>query len=414
MTNPPWNSGAPGQHGQGGGQGQFGNQGGQQPPQGSWGGQQQGGPHAPTAQFPQVGQGSFGTAGTPGYGTPASGAGGQSYGPGAGSPGQTGHAPGYGAPSPQGSGGYPGRAGGYGTPAGPGQVFGQQNPYGQPTSTAPAFAGLHVGAGAAPTPTRKRGPGLFIALGAGALVLLLVLGGVIGEFVTRGNVTGDLAQRAENAKIGFADTTFSGGYDVRIDGFSVLAQVLGGKFDRVALDGRDLKAHDAPVDLNWTVTGMPTDHSAPSDSIHTELSYSVDALTAAVTAALEASDSDKKWDYSVSPASGNSMEVSVSAKGGKAGITYRVEYAVQDGKLMMTFRDQNLVFDSTKIPLGDSDPVEVEVCKDVEEVEVKVTDATISKEGATFGWTVTGGGARVDRLESIGNCLSLTPDALKD
>ena len=352
-----------------------------------------------------AGQASFGQPQQGGYGQPPQGGFGQppqqsSYGqpPAQGSYGQPQQGS-FGQPPQQGSFGQP-QQGSYGQPA---------SPYAQPTPTMP----LPFGASGQPAPagpqagSRKRpGAGLWIGLGAGALVLLLVLGAVIGEFVTRGNVNGQLQAKADAIATSLAEgVEIEGSFTPSVEGFSYLTQQLAGRYDHITFAGHDLTLDGAPARLTFDAYGVPSDLAGAATRIQVDREIPADAFVAwlASQSASEDNDFTGMDDVQVTFNDG-SVTVRSEYPELQTSFEYTYELRAENGVFVSQMTGGEMVLFGSSIDLSADDPVELPMCDGVADVQGEALDLAVTTEGITQSWAVTGGGATLDNLGAIGGC----------
>ncbi|WP_424467322.1 LmeA family phospholipid-binding protein [Pseudoclavibacter helvolus] len=350
---------------------------GQQPGQGQHPGY---GQQHPGQRQPPQGQG-FGQG--PGYGQPQHG--------------QQPH-PGYGQP-PQGP--------AYGQPQQPSFVQPQGGAYGQQ----PAFGGVgqpphgqQPGAwNGAQAPQGKR-PRPWYAqwwLWTGVGIAVVVGGLVIGEVVARGNVTSALEEQASKIVIdNYGENAAPTEYEVTVDGFSVLAQVLTGKIEHATMTS----VGDEGITVGIDLTGIDASLDGPVDATRVDLSVATEVLDG-VPAALQGEESEINTDSYETTISYGDDVINIEAISGTGEFQVKVEselgYETADGKLFVT-SDSSMTLFGTSIPFGSNEKVEVPTCQD-SELEATVTDASVSSEAITFSWQVDG--AKLTELPAVADCL---------
>lgn len=286
-ANPNSGSGGSGQFGPAaGGFGQPGQSGYGQPASGGYGqgapGQQGNyGQHGVAGQQAGAGQqGSYGQQGAPGrqggFGPPAGyGQGGQTPPPAFGQPAGPAQQTGFGQPA------APGQQAGFGQPArqfGPGQGAGAQQ-FGQPGGTQ-GYGQQGFGAQPGAPAKKKMSTGLLVALGAAALVVLLVAGVVIGEFVTRSNVNSDLAEKTGSISLaqGDGEVQIEGDYEVSVAGFSYLASSIGGTYEHISFTGVEQTFNGKPFESSFDAYGVPSDLAGPAERIEFRMFFSAETF----------------------------------------------------------------------------------------------------------------------------------------
>ncbi|GGA59075.1 hypothetical protein GCM10011490_06310 [Pseudoclavibacter endophyticus] len=358
------------------------------------------------AQTSGHGQPAYGQPGhtQPGYGQPGQGQYGQpSFGqPGQGQYGQ----PGYGQPGSYGS-PTPGYAQGS-APGAPPQPFGQQAPSGAPGQPGnlgqPGYGAMTGGAPA--SGTKKPRMALWISLGAAALVVLLVAGVVIAEFVTRGNVTGDLEAKAEAISISHGDSTVEGTYDVSVDGFSFLSQQVGGSYDHIAFSGVDQTLNGQPYSSSFDAYGVPSDLSGPAERIEFNSHRPVDAIQGLLAEDDDADAEAGAGESTVELGDGQIIS-SYSYSSGGYEISYELVYEirVEDGEFVSQVMSSKINIFGSVSESGEEEPQTMPVCEDQDGLEGEAKEATISPDGVTLVWSVTGERATLDNLGDIAGCV---------
>lgn len=58
------------------------------------------------------------------------------------------------------------------------------------------------------------------------------------------------------------------------------------------------------------------------------------------------------------------------------------------------------------LDLGPGDPSTSSLCADIDGLDGEALEATITPEGVTYKWQVTGEGATLDNLNSVVHCLA--------
>ncbi|MFK4730236.1 DUF2993 domain-containing protein [Agromyces mediolanus] len=125
----------------------------------------------------------------------------------------------------------------------------------------------------APKPKSKR-------RGLRALVIVLVVVVVLGvAAVVADGIARGIAQQQVAAKIQERlPESVQGDVDVRIGGFSVIAQYLSGRMDEVELTAPALEVRGAPVAVDLTLHGVPVDLEQPVGRLSAKVSIDEDAL----------------------------------------------------------------------------------------------------------------------------------------
>ena len=111
--------------------------------------------------------------------------------------------------------------------------------------------------GASARKSRHRGLGTVIVAG------LVVVGLVAAFFVVDGGLRSYAEDRIEQEIASNLPDTVTGDVAVSVGGFSVIAQYLGGSFDRVALESRALTVDGVPASVHVVATDVPLDQSQP-------------------------------------------------------------------------------------------------------------------------------------------------------
>lgn len=374
---PAYGQGGQAQGGQTQGQG-FGAQGGQPAP-GSGYGAQTSGYGAQTSGYGAPTQGSGFGGQTSGYGGQTSGYGGQSTG--------------YGAPPQQ-----VGAPGGFGRPASPYGPPATQGGYAQPGPQ--AFAGLQQG-GPAASAKKKPGAGLWITLGAIGLVVLLAVGAVVAEFVTRGGVDGDLQAKADAIGLEIGGESVEGGYAVEVDAGLYLPQKMGGTFDAVTISGVEQTVAGAPFSVSFVATEVPADLAGPAASIETTMIIPEEAFLAQMT---ELDDEDSELETVVELGDG-SYVIRQSATDLDIEFEYVYTIGVENGVFVETLTEVTLTLWGESTTDKPNTTTELPICEDLDGVEAEARDATVTPDGLTISWGVTGEGATLDNLGPIGGCV---------
>lgn len=128
----------------------------------------------------------------------------------------------------------------------------------------------------ASSPSQKTGRK--IAIVAGVVVVLLAGVLILVDWLARGVaesvVESELEQRMPE--------TIDGDVDVSIGGFSMIAQYLAGRFDRIELDAPDLVVGDVPVSAHLVAESVPTDRSLPVGHMTGTVTVTQESLTSLI------------------------------------------------------------------------------------------------------------------------------------
>lgn len=323
-------------------------------------------PPSPYAQPPRV-PGAPVPTGLPGAGQP-----------GAGQPGQQ---------APQG----PGLQG----PGAQGQSWQGQAPGGMPPH-------LNQAGQQSPAKRSSKTP-LFIVLGAAALVILLVAGAVIGEFVTRGNVSGRLQAVATAMSVTHGpDGAVQGGYDYSVDAALYLPQVLSGSYDRVTFTGVSQTLGGQAFESTIDLYGLSSSLSGPAERIEVQTNAAPGSLDEWLVEL--AGQSDENYEMTVELLDGQAR-ISYSFTYVDATFDYYVEIRTDGSGFVAQVINSTMTIGGTPLSLGEEPPVDLNMCEDVSGIETTADSVTISPEGISFAWTVTGEGATLDNLGAIASCV---------
>lgn len=134
--------------------------------------------------------------------------------------------------------------------------------------------------GAAPSPSRSgRTTGRVLLV---LLVVVLVLGAiaVVADIVVRQVAQQQIAASIEQE----LPEGVEGEVDVRIGGFSVIAQYLSGRMDEVELSAPELAVQGSPMAVRIVGRGVPTDLSKPVGHLDGTITIGQDSLNALVDA----------------------------------------------------------------------------------------------------------------------------------
>lgn len=323
--------------------------------------------------------------------------------------------PGQGQPPQQQPGyGQPQQGGGYGRP--PAQQ--QQAAFGQPQLGQQQGAGYgqvalaggqpphgqHPGAWQGGQPPQGKKPRPWYAqwwLWTGVGVLVIAGGLVIGEVVTRANVTSALEEQASKIVVdNYGEDVTPAEFAVTVDGFSVLAQVLSGKIEHATMTSQDEEGVTVAINL----TGIDASLEGPVDKTTVDLSVATELLKE-IPSALQGEDSEiDTSDYETTITYGDDV-INIEAVSGTGEWQVKVEselgYEATDGNLFVT-SDSSMTLFQTKIPFGSNEKVEIPTCAD-SELEAQVTEAGISKDAITFSWQVDG--AKLTELPAVVDCV---------
>jgi hypothetical protein len=136
--------------------------------------------------------------------------------------------------------------------------------------------------------SRRRGLGAFLVTG------LVVLGLVGAFFVIDGGLRSYAEGQVEQEIAANLPETVTGDVTVSIGGLSVIAQYLGGSFDRVALESEALTVDGVPASVHVVATDVPLESSEPVGDLRGIIDLDPDALNTLLARALpsDAPDSD--------------------------------------------------------------------------------------------------------------------------
>ena len=122
----------------------------------------------------------------------------------------------------------------------------------------------------------------------GALVVagLVVVGLVAAYFVLDGGLRSYAENQIEQEIASNLPDTVTGDVAVSVGGFSVIAQYLGGSFDRVALEAGALSVDGVPASVHVVATDVPLDQSQPVGDLRGIVDLEPDAINALLSRSL--------------------------------------------------------------------------------------------------------------------------------
>ncbi|WP_104099687.1 DUF2993 domain-containing protein [Cryobacterium sp. M96] len=128
--------------------------------------------------------------------------------------------------------------------------------------------------------SRRRGLGAFIVAG------LVVVGLVAAFFFVDGGLRSYAEGQIEQEIASNLPDTVTGDVAVSIGGLSVIAQYLGGSFDRVALESGTLTVDGVPASVHVVATDVPLDQSQSVGDVRGIIDLEPDALNTLLSQAL--------------------------------------------------------------------------------------------------------------------------------
>ncbi|TFD31220.1 DUF2993 domain-containing protein [Cryobacterium cryoconiti] len=128
--------------------------------------------------------------------------------------------------------------------------------------------------------SRRRGLGAFVVAG------LVVLGLVAAFFFIDGGLRGYAEGQVEQEIAANLPETVTGHVSVSIGGLSVIAQYLGGSFDRVALESEALTVDGVPASVHVVATDVPLESSEPVGDLRGIIDLEPAALSTLLARAL--------------------------------------------------------------------------------------------------------------------------------
>lgn len=131
--------------------------------------------------------------------------------------------------------------------------------------------GAASGMGDAARSGRRTGRVLLVLL---AVVLVLGAIAVVADLVVRSVAQQRVAAEIEQK----LPEGVEGAVDVRIGGFSVIAQYLSGRMDELELSAPELQVNGTPVDARVVMHGVPTDLAQPVGRVSASLTIDEDSL----------------------------------------------------------------------------------------------------------------------------------------
>ncbi|MCY7289290.1 MAG: DUF2993 domain-containing protein [Cryobacterium sp.] len=141
--------------------------------------------------------------------------------------------------------------------------------------------------------SRRRGLGAFIVSG------LVVLGLVGAFFFIDGGLRSYAEGQIEEEIAANLPETVTGGVSVSLGGLSVIAQYLGGSFDRVALQSEALNVDGVPASVHVVATDVPLDQSQPVGDLRGIIDLEPDALNTLLSQALPSDAPDASVELGV-------------------------------------------------------------------------------------------------------------------
>ncbi|MDO5052781.1 MAG: LmeA family phospholipid-binding protein, partial [Pseudoclavibacter sp.] len=294
--------------------------------------------------------------------------------------------------------------GGFAQTGQPGGGFGQGGasaPYG-PAQSAPLGGPAGVG-------KKRRGPLIAVLVSAG-LVVLLVLGGVIAELVTRSGVEGELREQAD-AIVGETEaegSTVAGGFLVEVHASSYLMQKLSGRFEHITMRGEGMTINGKNYDVVYDIYDLPADLKGPAGRIEVSLHVADDQFLGLVNeqASDDGSGGDSLPQDKMEIALGDG-KYTVSYDAGEGyGFEGEASLAVESGKFVIKPGKQTLLLPSGNIDItteGESN--QLPTCEQESPADVEALEVDISPDGLSAKWQATGPEATLDNLGSFGLCI---------
>ncbi|HSP52053.1 MAG TPA: DUF2993 domain-containing protein [Cryobacterium sp.] len=128
--------------------------------------------------------------------------------------------------------------------------------------------------------SRRRGLGAFVVTG------LVVVGLVAAFFLVDGGVRSYAEGQIEQEIASNLPDTVTGDVAVSLGGVSVIAQYLGGSFDRVALESSALTVDGVPASVHVVATDVPLDQTEPVGDVRGIVDLEPDALNTLLSQSL--------------------------------------------------------------------------------------------------------------------------------
>lgn len=122
-----------------------------------------------------------------------------------------------------------------------------------------------------PRPKRRGLRALVIVL---VVVVVLGVAAVVADGIARGIAQQQVAAQIQQK----LPERVQGDVDVRIGGFSVIAQYLSGRMDEVELSAPELEVRGAPVAVDVTLHGVPVDLAEPVGRLSARVTIGQEAL----------------------------------------------------------------------------------------------------------------------------------------
>jgi hypothetical protein len=136
--------------------------------------------------------------------------------------------------------------------------------------------------------SRRRGLGAVVVAG------LVVLGLVGAFFIIDGGLRGYAEDQIEQEIASNLPDTVTGDVAVSIGGLSVIAQYLGGSFERVALESDALIVDGVPASVHVVATDVPLDQSQPVGDLRGIIDLEPDALNTLLSQSLPSDAPDAR------------------------------------------------------------------------------------------------------------------------
>ncbi|QTX05171.1 LmeA family phospholipid-binding protein [Agromyces archimandritae] len=260
-----------------------------------------------------------------------------------------------------------------------------------PASTPPNDGGADAGA----RPARSRGRGWFIALG---VVVLLAVGLVAAEFIVRGQIEQRISGEAEqNLPEGI-----TGEVTTELGGFSVLAQLIAGRFDEVHLSAPELSFRGDALSAEVHAYGVPLAEGGTVG--HAEGELSVDAAILAEQLEVPGDGAFTLGDGTISYGD------STSFLGQEIGFTVTATPAAAGTAILLQPESVEVNWGGASLDLGGladritgSEPVSLCVADRLPE-GVEVRHVGVTPERATVRVAASGFPLDAEMLERPGSC----------
>lgn len=270
--------------------------------------------------------------------------------------------------------------------------------------------GAHHDGGGQPRPgaraPRRRRTGLprgfWIGLGAFALVLLLPASIVVAEFIARGSVVDRLESVAASIETTYGGEPVEGGYAVDFGSLALLGQITG-EYGTVTFKGDRQTVGGANMYTQIEAHGFPADASGAIDR--------VDVLTIA------SAEAAAHWVGGLTGGGAQLIQPEVTLRDGsmlvvfergdaaKTRYEHEIELRIEGGHLIAEPVSNVMYVRGDRHDFGARGPVQIDLCHDLDGVEVTAEHVSISPIGLELSWSVTGAGPTVDDLGLAASCV---------